>query len=288
MPTLAATVRAVSALSPVSIITSMPAAFSLLTASADVGRIRSASAMTPSARPSRPTPTTVLPARCRGVTSSSGSVMPCSARNATEPSAAVWPRSMAVTPLPATDANCCTLSGAHAFGIGRRHDRQGERVQGSLLQARCDTQDIGTRRRSQRQHAGHHGAAFGQGSRLVDDQHVEPPRFFERACIPDQQTELRAASGADHDRGRRRQAERTRACDHENRHGIDERRHRTRSVPPGDCKGGCGNGHDHGNEHACDAIGQPLNRRLRTLHLGDQANDARQQRRAADTGSFST
>ena len=52
---------------------------------------------------------------------------------------------------------------------------------------------------------------------------VDPARLLEHLGALDQDAELRAAAGADHERGRRRQAERARAGDDQHGDGGRER-----------------------------------------------------------------
>ena len=94
----------------------------------------------------------------------------------------------------------------------------------------------------------------------------------------------RAASGADHDRHRRGEAQRARAGDDQHRHGVHQRvrqpRLRTDRAPDDER-------HDRGrddrrNEPAGDQVGQPLDRRAAALGLGDHPHDLGKQRVAAD------
>ena len=125
------------------------------------------------------------------------------------------------------------------------------------------------------------GLPFGQRAGLVDDQRLQAPRLLQRRRIADQHAHLRAAAGADHDRRRRRQAERAGAGDHQHRDRIDQRRRGSAGEPPRHAEGQRGDRHHDRHEHAGDAVGEPLDRRLRALRLGDQPDDAGEQRRAA-------
>ena len=99
IPTAAATVRAVRALSPVSSVTSRPSSRNAVTASALVGLIRSATTRTPRAAPFQPARTAVPPA-------SSASVMADARSSGTSsniclrPTTTSTPSTVALTPSP--------------------------------------------------------------------------------------------------------------------------------------------------------------------------------------------
>ena len=66
--------------------------------------------------------------------------------------------------------------------------------------------------------------AFGQGAGLVEGDHVDGVRDFERLGVLDQDAVARGDAGAGHDRGRRRQPERARAGDDQHRDRVEDRR----------------------------------------------------------------
>ena len=68
--------------------------------------------------------------------------------------------------------------------------------------------------------------AGGDGAGLVEHDGVDPARGLEHLRALDQQAELRAAAGADHQRRRRREPERARAGDDQHRDGGGERERR--------------------------------------------------------------
>jgi hypothetical protein len=97
-----------------------------------------------------------------------------------------------------------------------------------------------------------------------------------------------AATGGNHDRGRNREAHRARARDDQDGYGrgdrLDQRRF-GRHDPP-DRRGGDRSRDHHRDEDARDAIGQALDRRLRSLGIAHQANDLRQYAGSAHRRGF--
>ncbi len=126
--------------------------------------------------------------------------------------------------------------------------------------------------------------AFGQGAGLVDDQRVDRLESLQRLGILDEHAGSRALADADHDRHRRRKAERAGAGDDEHRDGGDQRigeSRRRAPDQPGDEGDGRG-GDDRGHEPGRDRIGEALDRRAAALRLGDHLHDARQHGLGAD------
>jgi hypothetical protein len=103
---------------------------------------------------------------------------------------------------------------------------------------------------------------------------MEPSEAFERFRVLEEDPFARAATGADHDRGRRRQAERTGAGDHEDRDGRFERATRVAPEPEAERRRR-DDEHDR-HESRGPEIGQPLRRGLRALRLADHPDDLRE------------
>ena len=105
-----------------------------------------------------------------------------------------------------------------------------------------------------------------------------------RLGVPEQHARLRAASDRDHDRHRRREPERARARDDQHGHGVHERvrEPRLRPEPRPQREGEQRRGDHRRHEHRRHAIGQALDRRAAALRLGDERDDLREQRVAAD------
>ena len=117
---------------------------------------------------------------------------------------------------------------------------------------------------------------------LVEHDRVDHPRRLQHLRALDQQPELGAAAGADHERGRRGEPERARAGDDEHGHGGGERERRALPRAEPEAQGGDGKPDHDRHEHAGHAVGEPLDRRLAGLRLGHEAGDLRQRRIGAD------
>ena len=128
------------------------------------------------------------------------------------------------------------------------------------------------------------GPALGQRAGLVDDQRVDGLEALQRLGVPDEHAEAGGAADADHDRHRRRQAERARAGDdqHSDRRDQPEGESRLRPERRPDDEGDDGDGDHQRNEPSRDAIGEPLDRRAAALRLRHHLHDLRQHGVAAD------
>ena len=107
--------------------------------------------------------------------------------------------------------------------LGSGDDRRRERMLARPLEAGGEPQQlvlVDARGRHQR---GHLGLALGQRAGLVDHQRVDLGEALERLGVLDQHARLGAAPGADHDRHRRREAERAGAGDDQHRDRGDQR-----------------------------------------------------------------
>ena len=188
-----------------------------------------------------------------------------------------------VTPLPATELKSLNGSGATIVARPRR-TACAKRMRRSLLERRRDAQEPLARYAFNGHHVGHRGLALGQRAGLVDDQCAQAPGVLERGRVADQHARLRATSGADHDRGRRGQPERAGTGDDQHRDRVDQRRAPRRSATTTHDEGHQRNGEDDRHEDARDAVGEALDRRLRSLRFRDQAHDAGEHGRVADAG----
>ncbi len=111
-------------------------------------------------------------------------------------------------------------------------------------------------------------------------------RLLERDRVLEQDPALGAEAGADHDRRRRRQAERVRAGDHDD--GDREQRARpatarpTTTVPDEERADAADERDEHEPERG--PVGEPLRRRLRVLRLLDELDDLGERGVRADRG----
>ena len=128
------------------------------------------------------------------------------------------------------------------------------------------------------------GTAFGESAGLVDDNGINPLHGLEGFGVFDEHAGAGAASGAHHDGHGRGQSESTGAGDDEHGYGIDERVRQGRrgaEGKPGD-EGDERGADDGGNKDGGDFIGQPLDGSAAALGFGNEADDLRQNRVAAD------
>ena len=130
----------------------------------------------------------------------------------------------------------------------------------------------------------HCGLALGERAGLVDDKRIDLLHALKRLGVLDQDTGLRAASDADHDRHRGGKAKRAGAGD--DQHGdrrdqaIAHRRRRADQRP--DDEGDRRDRDYRRHEPAGNGIGKPLDRRTAALGIGDHLDDPREHGVAAD------
>ena len=146
-----------------------------------------------------------------------------SPRNLALPSATpLVRRPMPITPLPVGRIEIAHRR-KREIALGRRGDdgcRQ--RMLAAALDAGGEPQHF-VFVEARRGHDGHDlRLAFGQRAGLVDDERVDLLHALQRLGILDQHAGLRAAADADHDRHRRRQAERAGAGDDQHADGGDQ------------------------------------------------------------------
>ncbi len=173
-------------------------------------------------------------------------------------------------------------------GLGRfAHDRVAERVLRAALRRRDKAEDrVFVERAVGADDVGDPRPALGEGAGLVEDDGLDRAEPFEGLGVAEQDAVLGSLARPDHDRGRRREAERTRARDDEDRHGIQqgevERRLRAEGKP--DDEGERGESEDDGHEVARHDVGEALDRGSRALGLGHEPHDPREDRVGADAG----
>ena len=125
--------------------------------------------------------------------------------------------------------------------------------------------------------------AGGHGAGLVQHDGVDASSLLEHFGARQQDSELRTTSGADHQRSRCRQSERTGARDDQNRDGCGERgQHRTVDPPEDQCAKG--DQHDCGNKDAGDPVGESLDLGLTRLRGLDHPGHLCQRGVGTDVG----
>jgi hypothetical protein len=115
--------------------------------------------------------------------------------------------------------------------------------------------------------------ARGHGARLVEHDRVHAAGGLEDLGALDQQAELGAAAGADHQRRGRRETERTGAGDDQDRDGGGEREARALAGAQPEAERGDREEDDDRHEDARDAVGEALHRRLAGLRVLDEPRD---------------
>ena len=114
---------------------------------------------------------------------------------------------------------------------------------------------------------------FGHGAGLIEHDRRDPPRLLEDLGPSDQDPELRPASRPDHQRGRRREPECTRARDDQHRDGGGERRGDiAREEEPAGQRRERQSDHDR-HEDGRDAVDEPLDRCLAGLRIRHETGD---------------
>ena len=193
---------------------------------------------------------------------------------------------MAETPPPATERKSVGVGDGELPGLGGlAHDGVGERVLRAALGGGDEGEDLLLGERALgTDDVGDAGLALGEGAGLVEDDGLHRPQPLERLGVAEQDPVLGALAGTDHDRGRRREAERARARDDQDGDRVEQREverglgperepdhERERREPE-----------DHRHEVAGDHVGEALDRRPGALGLGDEPDDLREDRVGAD------
>jgi hypothetical protein len=186
------------------------------------------------------------------------------------------------TPLPGTAARKSAELG-QAPTLRALQDRARQRMLGALLQAGRE------RKRS--------SDAIASGTRSVTtgSPRVSVPVLstastldllgaFQRLGVLDQDAGARALPGADHDRRRRRQAERARAGDDQHGHGVDQRRLNSPPATTTSRRRSPARSRTTGTKIAEMRSARRCTGALEPCAFGDHADDAGQQRVFADAG----
>ena len=152
------------------------------------------------------------------------------------------------------------------------------------LDGSCEPQRLHSRGPVQEHDVRQPELPFGHGARLVEHDRRHAARALEDLRPLDQDPELRATAGADHQRRRRRQAEGARAGDDQDRDGSREGGGDIAGErEPASERGQREHEHDR-NENCGDAVDEALDRSPAGLSLCDEACDLRERRLRSDTG----
>ena len=163
-------------------------------------------------------------------------------------------------------------------------DRERKRMFARLFHACGQTQDLVLIEARGRNDGHHLRLALRERSGLVDDERVDLFHPLQRLGVLDQHPDLGAAPHTDHDRHRRRQTECAGTGDDQNRNASDQSEGETR-LGPVDAPGR--ESHERDDDHrrhepARHLVGQPLDRRPRTLGCGHHLHNACEHGVAAD------
>ena len=286
MPTSSATARAVVSLSPVSRTGRRPSAFSDATASADVDLTVSATTKTAVARPSQPAAIAVCPrasAARRAASSAGGRCIAQSASSAGRPTISAWPSTTPSTPSPSRLAKPSTAASGPAA------DAAAAMAWAIGCSEACSSAP--TRRSASSRST---PSATATSTRLIRPVVTVPvlsrttvstaPGGLQHLGALDQQAELGAAAGADHERRRGGEAERAGAGDDEDGDRGGERERRALAGAEPERQRGHRERDDDRDEHARDPVRQPLDRRLAGLGVLDEPGDLGQRGVGADLG----
>ena len=260
MPTSAATRSAVSRASPVSSTGVRSSAASASTASRLVGFTVSITESVAREAPSQAT--VIAPSR--------------------RPTSTAWPSTVPTTPTPGTFRNSRHGRKLSDLAARRGGDRLRDRVLRRRFHGSREPQDLGAARAVEQGDVRQLHPTLGDRPGLVEDDRGDALRALEDLGALDEDPELRTASGADHERGRRREPERARARD--DQHG-DGRREGGGRIAGDDEPAGerreREDEHDR-DEDARHAVDEALDRRLPRLGLGHEPRDLRERRLLAD------
>ena len=277
MPTSAATARAVVSLSPVSSTGRSPSALQRRDrlGGGRLDRVGDDEARRGPRRPSAAM-TAVRPcgsaARLRGVERGRDRQAPVGQQRGPADQRRAWPSTMPSTPRPSRLVKPSTAGSAPelvARGARRSPGRSGAR-----RRPRARRRGAAPRRASTPSAAStstQRHPAGGDRAGLVEHDRVDPARGLEDLRALDQQPELRAAAGADQQRGRRGEPERARAGDDQHRDGGGEGERRALAGAEPEAERRDGERDDDRDEDAGDAVGEPLDRRLAGLRVGRRA-----------------
>src|SRR5690606_4182213 len=158
--------------------------------------------------------------------------------------------------------------GADPLGRARGHG-PGDRVLGGVLQGAREAQYVLLVGAVGGVHGQQGHPAGGDGAGLVEDDGVDGAGALQDLRALDEDAELGAAAGADHQRGRRGQPEGAGAGDDQDGDGGGERGGRSRPVAQPEPEGAQGQCDDDRDEDGGDAVGEPLGRRLAVLRVLD-------------------
>ena len=233
----------------------------------------SATTTTPRALPSQPTATVVPPDSCARATASESSGERCWDRSSSRrgrPTTTARPSTTPTTPRPSTLRELLDPAQLADPVPGAGRDRPGDGVLGGVLQGAGQPQDLvgvlaGAGDDIEQGHL-----PGGDRAGLVEQHGVDGAGALEHLGSLDQDAELGAPAGADHQGGRRGQSERAGAGDDQYGDGGRERRGEAPAGPDPEAEGGRRQRDHDRDEDSRDPVGQPLGLGLAVLGVLDQ------------------
>ena len=245
--------------------------------------IGSATATRPASRPSIATNMTPCPSDARSsARAQRRTSTPRSAISALLPSATSRPSTVPVTPLPVCDSKSLDDGTLEPLLLGALDDRGRQRMLAARSRAAARRRSLGFLEAFSRDDGDQRGLPRS-ACRSCRRPACRPSPSLERLGVLDQHAGGRAAPGADHDRHRRGQAERTGTGDDQHGDGVDQRMGQRGSGPPAPRRR-----RQDGDQRPPPARTRrrpcrpALDGRARALRLGDHPDDLRQHRVAAD------
>ena len=151
---------------------------------------------------------------------------------------------------------------------------------GLRFDSRHHGQHCGAVEARRQRHVGQARLALGQGTGLVERDHLDALQGLEGLTLAEEHAHLGTTPGADHDRRWRGQTHGAGAGNDEDGDGVDQAKGQGRIRPEDqpDGEGQDGKRHDDGNEPHRHAVDQRLDRQLAALRGFDHADDLSQHR----------
>ena len=194
-----------------------------------------------------------------------------------------WPSTTPSTPRPGRLRKPVTGGSRPSSARAAAATARATGMLARVLERSGEPEHLGPRGAVQRHDLDELERARGDGAGLVEHDGVDAAGLLEHLGAPDQDPELRAAPGADHQRRRRGEAERARAGDDQHGDRRAERRGGARRRRRASATSVASETDDHDrDEDGRDTVDEPLDRRLARLRLGDEARDLRERGLGAD------
>ena len=175
------------------------------------GQLRRRPPRTAASRPRRPA------SRAAPLDSSSSAIAHSRHQRAVAERRRAWPSTVAWMPLPVIDSKPSTGGSSSPSSRARATIASPSGCSEPTSAAAASRSSVALGEAVRRDHAGHGRLAAGERAGLVEHDRVDLARLLQRLAAPDQDAVLGRLAGADHDRGRRRQAERAGAGDDQHR-----------------------------------------------------------------------